>query len=190
MASPEHGPMNVERGEQLIPKDFERAPEILDKAAEKAPESKEEVERNTERARAEADKEAISGREVSRGEHKQRGDESSHTKSLPHSRDAGFKQTMKHVQAELSGPERTFSKVIHNKTVERVSDAVGGTIARPDAILSGSIFAFIAVLSLYLMAKYYGFALSGFETIAAFVIGWLFGIVFDFVKAAITGKRR
>jgi len=189
MSNPEHEPIGIEHGgERISSRDLERAPEILDKKTEKAPESKEESERNVEKARTEADREAISGREVSRGEHKQKNNDSS--EPVHQSREASYKHTMKRVQAELSSPERTFSKVIHNKTVERVSDAVGSTVARPDAILSGSIFAFILVLGLYLMAKYYGFSLSGFETIAAFVIGWALGILFDFLRAAFTGKRQ
>jgi hypothetical protein len=45
------------------------------------------------------------------------------------------------------------------------------------------------VLALYVFAKTLGFTLSGFETIGAFVIGWIIGILFDFLRAMITGKQ-
>jgi hypothetical protein len=93
------------------------------------------------------------------------------------------------VQNEMSAPARAFSKVIHNPAVERISDAVGSTVARPDAILSGSACACIVVLGLYLFAKYYGFSLTGFETIGAFIAGWSLGIVFDFLRRLFAGKR-
>lgn len=184
MSSPEHAP-NPEHGEKL--KDIERAPEIIDKSERAPEESPEEVEKHVEKARTEAENEAISGREVSRGEKKVRGDEST---PAPHrSREESYKHTMKGVRAEMSAPERVFSKFIHAPAVERASDAIGKTIARPDAVLSGSVFACVFVLGLYLLARFYGFELRGSETIIAFVIGWALGIIFDIVRGAIKRKR-
>jgi hypothetical protein len=100
-----------------------------------------------------------------------------------------FTATMKEVQSQLSAPSKTFSKVIHNKTVEKVSESVGSTIARPNAILSGAIAAFILTLGIYLLAKNLGYPLSGFETIAAFILGWILGIAYDFLKVMITGRQ-
>lgn len=186
MANPERMPRGPESAEKQ-PKDIERAPELLDRKGEVAPESKSERERNVEKAREEVNKEAISGREESAGEHKRT--EPVHTRTLPRTRDESYKITMKRVQSEMSGPERAFSKIIHNKAVERTSEVVGSTIARPDAILSGSVFACLLVLGVYILARTNGFSLSGFETIAAFIVGWVLGIIFDFLRAMITGKR-
>lgn len=104
-------------------------------------------------------------------------------------REESYKKTIKRVQSELPASSRTFSKIIHNKSVEKISDIAGSTIARPNAILSGSIVAFIMTLLTYAIAKNIGYTLSGFETIAAFIIGWLIGIVYDYLKVIITGKR-
>lgn len=102
--------------------------------------------------------------------------------------DASFEKEMKEARTHMSANSRTFSKVIHNKTVEKVSEATGKTIARPNAILAGSTFALIFTAVLYFWAKNAGYGLSGFETIAAFIVGWLVGIIFDFIRIAITGK--
>jgi hypothetical protein len=40
-----------------------------------------------------------------------------------------------------------------------------------------------------LVAKHYGYRLSGFEAIGAFIAGWLVGILYDFFKVMITGKK-
>jgi hypothetical protein len=104
-------------------------------------------------------------------------------------RDDSFKHTMQEVQSQLSAPERTFSKIIHNKTVEKVSDSLGTTIARPNAILAGAVCAFIATTVIYYLAKNIGYHLSGFETIGAFALGWIIGILFDYFKVMITGKH-
>jgi len=100
-----------------------------------------------------------------------------------------YKKTMKETQAQMKPAERTFSKVIHNPAVEKTSEVVGGTVARPNAILAGSAAAFVLTLAVYLFAKYYGYPLSGSETIAAFVVGWAVGLLIDYLRVMITGKR-
>lgn len=104
-------------------------------------------------------------------------------------REASFNATMKEVQAHMTPSARTFSKVIHNKAVEKVSDITASTVARPNAILSGAIFAFALTLGVYLVAKNLGYPLSGFETIGAFLLGWVLGLVYDFLKVMITGRK-
>lgn len=100
-----------------------------------------------------------------------------------------FSSQMKQTQAHMSPTARTFSRFIHYKPVEAVSDIVGSTIARPNALLTGSITAFAAVTILYFVAKHYGFQLSGFEAIGAFVIGWLLGILYDYFALMIRGHK-
>ena len=56
-------------------------------------------------------------------------------------------------------------------------------------MLAGAIGAFIITLAIYLIAKSYGYRLSGFETIGGFILGWIIGILFDFFRVMITGKR-
>lgn len=102
---------------------------------------------------------------------------------------ASYKKTMEETQSHMKPAERTFSKVIHAPVVEKTSEAVGSTVARPNAILAGSVAAFLFTLGLYAFAKYYGYPLSGSETIAAFVLGWLVGLLFDYLRVMVTGKR-
>lgn len=105
-------------------------------------------------------------------------------------KDASFDATMSEIRTHMSGPGKAFSTFIHNKTVEKVSDAVGSTVARPNAILSGSVFAFALTLVVYLIANYNGYALSGSETIASFALGWAIGLIFDYVRVLAIGKSR
>lgn len=103
---------------------------------------------------------------------------------------ASYDATMREVHSQMSGPSRAFSSFIHNPTVEKVSDAIGGTVARPNSILAGSVLAFLFTLVIYLIARYFGYALSGSETIASFIIGWLVGLVFDYVRVLFMGKSK
>lgn len=102
---------------------------------------------------------------------------------------ASFNQTMKRVQGEMSPAERTFSKFIHSPVIEKSSEVIGKTIARPNAIFTGSLFAFVLVLAVYFLARNYGFRLSGFETIGAFALGWTIGLIYDYVRVMAVGRR-
>lgn len=104
-------------------------------------------------------------------------------------REISYSAKMHEIQSHMTPAGRTFSKIIHSKAVDAVSEAVGNTIARPNAILSGAIAAFLFSLVTLMIAKHYGYRLSGFEAIGAFVAGWLIGILYDFFKVMITGKR-
>lgn len=104
-------------------------------------------------------------------------------------RDESYKKTIARVQGELPASNRLFSKIIHNKTVESISDFIAATIARPNALLAGSVVAFVLTLITYTVSKTIGYKLSGYETITAFIIGWVIGIVYDYLKVLITGKK-
>lgn len=105
-------------------------------------------------------------------------------------RDKAFDATMREVQSQMSAPSRAFSKVIHNKVIEKTSEVVGNSIARPNAILSGAVCSFILVLAVYLIARTYGYQLSGTETIATFAFGWAIGLIYDYIRLLILGKDK
>jgi len=187
--------------EQQRPENKELSPEQLEsylkaeasveRAAEKS--RVENGEKSEENARVEALKEAIS---VERGSAEKKGKEASgspakrrHGVVSKKERNASYKHHMKQLQTELKPSQRAFSKVIHNPAVEKTSEVVGSTIARPNAILSGAVVAFFLVLGVYLISKYYGYPLSGFESIGAFIVGWIIGLLYDFFKVMVTGKN-
>lgn len=105
-------------------------------------------------------------------------------------KEAAVEKTLKTIQSEMSAPARNFSKLIHAKPVEAVSEVAGKTIARPNALLFGGLSACILVLGTYLVAKHFGYPLSGGESFVAFCFGWIVGIIIDYVRIAATGGRQ
>lgn len=158
--------------------------EKLEKSAERRHENREQDARHEALEQASAIE-----KDVSKTEKKA---ESAHERrpATKRERAASYDRTMDEVRSQLSGPSRTFSNFIHNPTVEKVSDAIGGTIVRPNAVLSGAVFAFLFTLALYLIARLYGYQLSGTETIASFVLGWAVGLIFDYVRLLVLGRNR
>lgn len=100
-----------------------------------------------------------------------------------------YKQTMNNIQSQLSAPSRAFSKVIHNPVVEKTSEAVGNTIARPNLVIAGALGA-IASIIIYSIAKRYGYPISGSETIVLFALGWLAGAVVEYARVGFANKGR
>lgn len=103
--------------------------------------------------------------------------------------DESYLKIITRVQSELPASSRFFSKIIHFKPIETLSEFIGTTIARPNPILFGAIFAFISTLILYIMAKTIGYTLSGSESILAFCFGWVAGLLYDFLRLFFVGNK-
>lgn len=186
MSNPEHLSQSGEHAvEKIGDAARERQAELLhspEKTGEHSPERAAEALAS---ARKEAHETAIS---VEAPRHEAGKNASTHHVRQVASRRArakAYKDIMRHTQAELTPASRTFSKVIHHPVVEQASAAIGATIARPNAILFGALFALIISGGIYAIARYYGYALSGFEAIGSFAIGWVFGMLVDFVRLAV-----
>lgn len=187
-------PEQSEHGQEFQTNSQEVAAEQQEKlrdAVEKAVERPQNAEKKAEAARVEALEAAVSVESGSAEKKKPRENASTGRRGpiSKKQKDASFKRQMKDVQAELPVASRAFSKIIHNKVIERTSEVVGSTVARPNAILSGAICAFVLTLAVYVTAKVIGYRLSGFETIAAFIVGWVAGIIYDYLRVIITGKK-
>jgi hypothetical protein len=190
-----------QKGEAMTEKHnevFEKKMPTIEHAGERLAElerqlDKKELNKDTEarieQARVEADAEAQFTKEYSTEQIDKNNKDSSPPTTTKTEREYSYKHTMRQVQSQLKAPERVFSKVIHNKAVERFSDITGSTVARPNAILFGSLFAFLGVASLYFFARFMGFSLPGSQTIIAFIIGWIVGLLVDFIRVTLRNNR-
>lgn len=103
--------------------------------------------------------------------------------------DDSFNRSMSNIRKEMKPASRTFSKVIHNKAVEKTSDAVAKTIARPNLIIAGGLGTLVLCSVVYLIAKQYGYTLSGFEAIGTFILGWSIGAIIEFARVGFLNKK-
>lgn len=188
MATPEHYQGSAERSVEVERAAAERAAELRETESKHGEKLETNSEHLAQEARAEAEKQARPAEDYRpAAESEKVAPKQTHHFNTDHKK--AYEETMATVQQHMSAPARAFSKVIHNKAVEEVSDVTGNTIARPNAILSGSLFALLLTLALYVEARYAGHSLSGFEMIGAFILGWIIGIIFDFLRTMVTGKR-
>lgn len=165
----------------------ERLAEKLEKDAEKL-KAEREASANEQEARHEALEQAKS-KEDEQPQVEKAPEEEKAVSLTQKDLDARFNKTLEHIQKDMTPASKAFSKVIHNPVVDKASEAVGRTIARPNLILAGGIGTLTIGLAVYLFAKNYGYVLSGFEAMGSFIIGWAIGALVEFIRVGFKNKR-
>lgn len=99
-----------------------------------------------------------------------------------------YKQVLRQAQSKLSKPKKAFSKVIHNKQVESISNVGAQTVARPSGILGGGIGAFSGSLLLFFLSRHYGFTYNYGVVLSLFVGGFFAGLIIEMIVRAIRKK--
>ena len=94
-------------------------------------------------------------------------------------KEVSYRHTMQTLQRHMSPATRRFSKVIHNPTVDKVSEVAGKTILRPSITVGATGAALLFGGTLYIAARFYGFTLSGSEFVLALLLGGLVGLLFE-----------
>jgi hypothetical protein len=88
-------------------------------------------------------------------------------------------QTLNSVQRRLTPVSRSFSKVIHAPIVEKSSEVLEKTIARPSITVGATWTALIIGSVFYFTARHYGYELSGSEITLSFVLGAIIGLALE-----------
>jgi hypothetical protein len=92
-----------------------------------------------------------------------------------------YEHTLASLQRSLSPVSRNFSKFIHTPAVEKTSEVLEKTVARPSVTAGATGTAFIIGAIFYLTARHFGYALSGSEMLFSFVIGAIIGLILEAV---------
>lgn len=99
-----------------------------------------------------------------------------------------YAQTMASMQRQLSPLSRSFSKVIHAPIVEKTSEALENTVARPSLNVGATWTALIVGAVFYFTARHFGYTLSGSELLFSFIVGAALGLLGEGVWRAL--RRR
>ena len=97
-----------------------------------------------------------------------------------HLKNDSYKHTLKKIRSNLSAPDRALSKVVHQPAVEKVSNGLAKTVARPSAFFGGSLGALIGSAVLVYMSRHYGFTYNYAAIFVAFAIGFTVALVIEF----------
>lgn len=136
-----------------------------------------------------AEQHAVSGKELS---HKKE-----HRAPGPHPvlvnkqlKDIAFVRTMTRTRKKLHPTDRVLSKLIHNPVIDRPSDFLGKTLARPASMFWGALFAFIGTSVLLWITRHYGYEYNYFLALVLFVIGAVFGVLLEGLVYFLRRKSR
>jgi hypothetical protein len=91
-------------------------------------------------------------------------------------KDMAFSRSMTRTRKKLSAPSRAFSKVVHAPIIDKSSELVGKTVARPSSMLAGAFLAFVGTSILLWVTRYYGYTYNYLLVILLFVGGAIAGI--------------
>lgn len=190
--SSEIEPRSAERGEQKGPElkaakaevrraskaEREQAEADLNRRGVEAKQTIEAEEKKSERKRVAPAEKSTAEKEKPAAVKATRARPKPHTKT---EREQVFKTEMKQVQAQMKPAARTFSKVIHNKAVEKVSDGAQKTLFRPSALIGGAVLGLVLGLFVYLVALAYHYTIGSFEILVIFIAGGIVGVVVELV---------
>lgn len=83
-----------------------------------------------------------------------------------------FDRTLTKVQKHLSPVSRSFSKIIHKNTVDKISSVGEKTIARPIGILGGGLFALLGSIFSTYLSKQFGLKYNFLAFVLLFIVGY------------------
>jgi hypothetical protein len=161
-------------------RNLERLREAAEHAPEQSPETLTELQQS-------AEQQAISGKEITVDEHETTNGTQPYGVHQTLKSNA-YKHTLSRVQSRLSAPERGFSKLIHQSTVESVSNTSAKTLARPSGILGGGLLALVGSSYLLYAAKHYGYHYNFFVFFLLFIIGFAAGILLEAITRLLRRK--
>ena len=101
---------------------------------------------------------------------------------------ASYNKVMQVTREHLDSPSRILSSVIHANFIDKTIESLSRTVLRPNALLFGSILVLVATLVSFFYVFSYGYAVSNLEIILSFAIGWLLGLVYDYLRILVSGK--
>lgn len=135
-----------------------------------------------------AEQHAVSGKELGHAEHES---PQQHHPVLVNKqlKDMAFTRTMTRTRKKLSPVGRTFSKVIHNPVVDKSSELLGKTVARPVPMFWGAFFAFVGTSALLWITRHYGYEYNYLVAILLFVAGAVFGTALEGLWYLVRKKR-
>ena len=135
-----------------------------------------------------AESHAISGKELNVGD---TNTENNHqefgiSKKL---RSDTYSHSLRKIRTQLKAPDRTFSRIVHSRVLETVSNASAKTIARPSAFLGASFGALVGSAVLLYMSKQYGFTYNYSVLIVLFAGGFVLGLIGELLLRLIFRRK-
>jgi len=178
-------------GEQLQPQldasaEARKNLERIHEEAEKA--EKDPLQKHIESLQNRAETEAISGKEIPAAEQHAENQDQSFGITRELKTDA-YKKSLKKIRGHLNAPERVFSRVVHQPVIEKTSNGLAKTVARPSAFLGGSLGALLGSSLLVYLSRHYGFKYNYAFIFVTFAAGFAVGLLLEALYKLVARRR-
>jgi len=90
-------------------------------------------------------------------------------------KNTAFTRTMTRTRKQLNVPDRWFSQLIHIPAIDKVSNAIGSSIARPIPLFWGGLFACTGTSVLLWITRHYGYEYNYLVLFLLFGTGLVLG---------------
>lgn len=134
-------------------------------------------ESNVEQIRRSVEQAAASSRDINIEQ--STADQQHHQAITKDLRSKAYWRSLHRIRAHLNPTERSFSRIIHQPLIDKVSEVTSRTAARPIGLLWASITALLGSLAALIWAKRYGYGFNYSLLILLFVIGYCFGLLYE-----------
>lgn len=177
-----------ERSAEIIDTSVE-SQKLLEKLQENAERAENDpIQQHIESLKQSVEQQSISGKELNVGDKTTESSQQTFGTSKLLKADA-YKQALKRVRSSLNVPERTLSRIVHQKTIESVSNATAKTVARPSALLGGGLGAFVGSAVLLYISRHNGFTYNYTVFFVLFIGGFFAGALIELVIKLLVRKR-
>lgn len=105
-------------------------------------------------------------------------------------RSAGLQRQLITIRRQLSLPQRTLSKVVHQPVIRAMSEPVGKTVSRPSGLLGGGLVAFLGTSAYLYVAKHSGMRYQYSMFLLLFFGGFVVGLFLELLVRTATASRR
>lgn len=101
-----------------------------------------------------------------------------------------YQKTMRYVRHHLNGRERLFSRVVHARSVEALTDIAAKTIFRPTPLLLAGLISAAATITIYVLARMNGYGIPGSGWLfVSFGFGYIIGLAIDMLRLVLMRRR-
>jgi hypothetical protein len=106
------------------------------------------------------------------------------------SKKVAYRRTMQAVRQKLPPLQRSFSRLIHSRAVESVSDAAARSVFRPMPLAAAGLAATLVTGAVYAVARSKGYEIAGGGWfLASFAGGYVLGLLIDFFRLVALRRR-
>lgn len=104
-------------------------------------------------------------------------------------REKVYENELSEIQSKMPAAQRTFSKLIHSRVIENVSETTQKTIFRPSALIGGAVSGLVLGILVYVVARIYGYSLGNLEILSLAFLGAILGLIIEFIVRKIKHKK-